>query len=48
MEPGFREWLIQFGDSGYVVLYRLGGESVEILALRHMKEAGYPRPGTID
>jgi len=36
----FREWLIDFGDSGYVVRYRLDEESVTILAIRHQKEAG--------
>ncbi len=34
----FREWLIGFGNSGYVALYRLDG--VSILAVRHQKEAG--------
>lgn len=37
----YREWLIDFGDSGYVARYRLDGESVTVLALRHQKEAGY-------
>lgn len=37
----FREWLIDFGDSGYVVRYRIGGDAVIILAIRHQKEAGY-------
>ncbi|MCF3945650.1 type II toxin-antitoxin system RelE/ParE family toxin [Acidiphilium sp. AL] len=41
MEPEFREWLIDFGDSGYVVLYRFDGETAAILAVRHQKEAGY-------
>jgi plasmid stabilization system protein ParE len=41
MAPEFREWLIDFGDSGYVALYRLDGETAAILALRHQKEAGY-------
>ena len=36
----YREWLIDFGDSGYVARYRLVGEVVIILALRHQKEAG--------
>lgn len=38
----FREWLIEFGDSGYVVRYRISAETVTILAIRHQKEAGYP------
>jgi plasmid stabilization system protein ParE len=41
MPTGFRERLIQFGDSGYVALYRYDGEMVAILAVRHGKEAGY-------
>ncbi|WP_232316831.1 type II toxin-antitoxin system RelE/ParE family toxin [Candidatus Burkholderia verschuerenii] len=41
MESEFREWLIDFGDSGYVALYRLSGGTVAILAVRHQKEAGY-------
>lgn len=36
----FREWLIDFGDSGYVARYRFDGETVTILAIRHQKEAG--------
>jgi len=41
MEPEFREWLIDFGNSGYVALYRFDGENIAILAVRHQKEAGY-------
>lgn len=37
----FREWLIDFGDSGYVVRYRINDSVVTILAIRHQKEAGY-------
>lgn len=36
----FREWLIDFGDSGYVARYRTEAETVTILAIRHQKEAG--------
>jgi len=42
MDPDYREKLIDFGNSGYVALYRLDGETVAILAVRHQKEAGYP------
>ena len=42
MDPEYREKLIDFGNSGYVVLYRLDGETVALLAVRHQKEAGYP------
>ena len=41
MDPAFREWIIGFGDSGYVVLYRLHGDTAVILAVRHQREAGY-------
>jgi plasmid stabilization system protein ParE len=41
MDPAFREWLIDFGDSGYIALYRFDGETAAILAVRHQKEAGY-------
>jgi plasmid stabilization system protein ParE len=41
LPPEFREWFIQFGDSGYAALYRYDGELVAILAIRHRREAGY-------
>lgn len=41
MEPEYREWLIDFGDSGYVVLYRYDGQTAVVLAVRHQREAGY-------
>lgn len=41
MDPEFREWLIGFSDSGYVVLYRIDGDQTVVLAVRHQKEAGY-------
>ena len=41
MEPEYREWLIDFGDSGYVALYRFVGQTAIILAVRHQREAGY-------
>lgn len=41
MEPEFREWLIPFGDSGYVALYRFDGARAVVLAIRHQREAGY-------
>lgn len=42
LPPVFREWLIEFGDSGYVARYRHdGGELVTVLAIRHQKEAGF-------
>lgn len=41
MEPEYREWLIEFGDSGYVALYRYDGQTAVILALRHQRECEY-------
>lgn len=40
-DPEYREWLIPFGDSGHVVLYRYDGDTSVVLAVRHQKEAGY-------
>lgn len=40
MEEAYREWQIDFGDSGYVVRYRVAPDAVTILAVRHQKEAG--------
>lgn len=37
----YREWLIDFGDSGYVARYRFNDETITILAVRHQKEVGY-------
>lgn len=41
MDIEYRELLIDFGDSGYVALYRYEGGLVTVLSLRHQKEAGY-------
>ena len=41
MDDEFRDWIIDFGDSGYVARYRLETENVIILAVRHQKEAGF-------
>lgn len=41
MEFEYREWLIDFGGSGYIALYRVENEAVAILAVRHQKEVGY-------
>jgi plasmid stabilization system protein ParE len=41
MPDDYREWTIDFGDSGYVARYRFDGEGVTILAVRHQKEIGY-------
>jgi hypothetical protein len=31
--PEFRDWLIDFGDSGYVALYHFDGETAAIPAV---------------
>lgn len=36
----YREWTIDFGDSGYVARYRIDDDAVTILAVRHQKEVG--------
>jgi plasmid stabilization system protein ParE len=41
MPDEFREWAIDFGDSGYMVRYRLNTDEVVILAVRHQREVGY-------
>jgi plasmid stabilization system protein ParE len=37
MPDEFREWAIDFGDSGYVARYRLDSDVVTMLAVRHQK-----------
>ncbi|MCV0397910.1 MAG: type II toxin-antitoxin system RelE/ParE family toxin [Rhizobiaceae bacterium] len=39
-EP-YREWVIEFGAGGYIVRYRVDGDAVTILAVRHGREAGF-------
>ena len=41
MDDEFRDWIIDFGDSGYVVRYRIGMQFVTILAVHHQKEVGF-------
>lgn len=41
MPDQYREWTIDFGDSGYAARYRFDGEVVTVLAVRHQKEVGY-------
>ena len=41
MDDEFRDWIIDFGDSGYVARYRVDPQSVTILAVRHQKEVGF-------
>jgi plasmid stabilization system protein ParE len=37
----FREWVIEFGNGAYIVLYRFDGKEVVLLAIRHGREAGF-------
>ena len=42
-DPELRELVIEFGDSGYLTLYRFDqvADAVVVIAFRHQKEAGY-------
>jgi plasmid stabilization system protein ParE len=46
--PDARQLFIRFGAAGYVVRYRELDDTVTVLAIRHVREAGYfeepPRP----
>ncbi len=39
--PGFHDIVIPFGASGYVIRYRIEGDSAFIIAVKHCKEAGF-------
>ena len=41
MPDEYREWVIDFGDSGYVARYRIDADRATILAVRHQKELGW-------
>ena len=41
MPDEFREWMIDFGDSGYLVRYRIGSDAITILAVGHQREVGF-------
>lgn len=41
MPQGFRERIVTFGSSAYVMLYRHEDDKIVILAVRHSGEAGY-------
>jgi plasmid stabilization system protein ParE len=41
MPDEYRDFIIEFGDSGYVVRYRIDSNSITLLAIRHQKEVGY-------
>lgn len=48
--PDTRQLFTRFGTAGYVARYRVRDDTVTVLAIRHMREAGYseeppkPRP----
>lgn len=46
MPDEFREWLIDFGDSGYVARYHVKSDDsiVTILAIKHQKESDFKSP----
>ena len=37
----FREWIVDFGQSAYIVLYHFNSDEIVLLAIRHAREAGY-------
>ena len=41
MDDEFRDWIIDFVDSGYVVRYRVDQRTVTVLAVRHQREVGF-------
>jgi plasmid stabilization system protein ParE len=41
MDNEYRDWIIDFGDSGYVARYRVDPQFVYVLAVRHQKEVGF-------
>ncbi|MBI1922348.1 MAG: type II toxin-antitoxin system RelE/ParE family toxin [Geobacter sp.] len=39
--PDYRDLIIPFGAYGYVLRYRIQGDTIFIIAVKHGKEAGY-------
>lgn len=37
----YREWPIDFGDPGYLALYKVDGPDVVVLAIKHQREVDY-------
>ena len=37
----YREWIINFGDSGYIIKYHLNVDTLTVLSIRHQKERDY-------
>lgn len=42
--PDYHDLMIPFGASGYVLRYRLQGDTIFIIAVKHGKEAGFASP----
>lgn len=41
LEPEYRELIVPFGGSGYVILYEILEDYILVLAVKHQKEVGY-------
>jgi hypothetical protein len=41
MDEAYREWPVDFGDYGFVVLYHFKGVEVVVVNVRHALEEGY-------
>ncbi|HCH1049337.1 TPA: type II toxin-antitoxin system RelE/ParE family toxin [Vibrio parahaemolyticus] len=41
MPQEFRDWIIDFGQTGYVVRYRISGDKIVVLAVRHQRESEF-------
>jgi len=39
--PDYHDIVVPFGASGYLLRYRIQGEAIIIIALKHCKEAGF-------
>lgn len=39
--PDYHDIVVPFGASGYLLRYRIQGETIIIIALKHCKEAGF-------
>lgn len=39
--PDYRDLVVPFGSAGYLLRYRIQGDTAYIVAVRHGKEAGY-------
>lgn len=50
--PDYHDMFVPFGASGYVLRYRIQGETIFIIAVKHCKEAGFaeqvPAIGTVN